>query len=254
MMKSALAGFALAALTMPAVAADIAAPYNKAPPPVIRWSGCYVGANIGAAWSAQDITNTPAPGLDQSGVVGTINGAGAIGGGYAGCNLQLTSMWVVGIEGDFSAAHLGGTVDASNLFANGSPAPTGGIGWTGHLDSIETVRGRVGYIWRPDLLFFITAGGAWGRSSYRSFDVLAGGCPACAVTAFSNTTSGYVLGIGFDWALWNSNWILRTEYLYHSVSGGTATEAFEPPLGVAASPTWKDIVVQSARIGLSYKF
>jgi hypothetical protein len=141
MMKSALAGFALAALTVPAVAVDMAAPYNKAPPPVMSWSGCYVGADIGAAWSAQDITNTSAPGLDQSGVVGTINGAGAIGGGYAGCNLQWTSMWVVGIEGDFSAAHLGGTVDAPNLFANGNPAPTGGIGWTGHLDSIGTVRG-----------------------------------------------------------------------------------------------------------------
>jgi outer membrane immunogenic protein len=254
MMKSAVAALAFAALIEPAAAADMALPYNKAPPSVTNWSGCYIGADVGAAWTAQDAANTPAPGLDQSGVVGTINGAGGIGGGYAGCNLQLMPVWVVGIEGDFSVSHLGGTVDAANLFANGSAAPTGGVGWTSHLDSIATVRGRVGYVWRPDLLVFITGGAAWGSSSYRSFDVLAGGCPACAVTAFNNTASGYVLGVGLDWALWNSNWIVRAEYLYHSLSGATATAGFEPPLGGAASPMWKDIVVQSARVGLSYKF
>src|SRR5271170_2365794 len=139
MMKSAITALAFAGLIAPAMAADVAPPYYKAPLPVMSWSGCYIGADIGAAWSAQDVSNTPGPGLDQSDVVGTINGAGGIGGGYAGCNLQLTPVWVVGIEGDFSAAHLGGTVDAANLFADGSAAPTGGIGWTSHLDSIATV-------------------------------------------------------------------------------------------------------------------
>jgi len=135
MMKSAIVALGFAALITPASAADVVPIYNKVPRPVMNWSGCYLGADVGAAWSAQDVTNTPAPGLDQSGVVGTINGAGAIGGGYAGCNLQLTLVWVVGIEGDFSGTHLGGTVDAANLFANGAAAPTGGIGWTSHLDS-----------------------------------------------------------------------------------------------------------------------
>jgi outer membrane immunogenic protein len=221
-MKSAIAALGFAALITPASAADMVPIYNKAPRPVMNWSGCYLGADVGAAWSAQDVANTPAPGLDQSGVVGTINGAGAMGGGYAGCSFQLTPVWVVGIEGDFSGTHLGGTVDAANLFANGAAAPTGGIGWTSHLDAIATMRGRVGYLLRPDLLFFMTGGGAWGWSSYRSFDALAGGCPACAVAAFDSTASGYVAGVGFDWALWNSNWIVRTEYLYHSLSGATA--------------------------------
>src|ERR1700727_2169624 len=95
----------------PAMAADLA-PLYKAPLTPVSWSGCYVGADAGAGWSAQDVTNSAPAGLDQAGVVGTINGAGAVGGGYAGCNLQWSPVWVAGIEGDFSATHLGGTVDA----------------------------------------------------------------------------------------------------------------------------------------------
>jgi opacity protein-like surface antigen len=64
-----------------------------------------------------------------------------------------------------------------------------------------------------------------------------------------------VVGFGFDWAPWSNNWIVRIEYLYHSLGGATATAILQPPLsGVATYPAWKDIVVQSARVGLSYKF
>jgi outer membrane immunogenic protein len=254
MKNSVIAGLVIAALSAPAIAADMA-PYYKAPLPALSWSGCYVGADVGAGWSAQDVSNAAPSGLNQAGVVGTINGAGAVGGGYAGCSLQLTPVWVVGIEGDFSGMHLGGTVNAPNLFASGAPATTGGIGWTGHLDSIATLRARVGYSWAPNVLFFVTGGGAWGWSSYNSIDAFTGGCPNCGATSFSNTSGGYVVGGGVDWAPWNNNWIVRVEYLYHNLGGATATAAFQSPFaGVAATPVWKDVVVQTARVGLSYKF
>jgi len=243
-----------AALIAPAHAADMV-PLYKVPPAAVSWSGCYLGGDAGAAWSSQDVSNSAPLGLDQAGVVGTINGAGAIVGGYGGCNLQWSPAWVIGIEGDFSGAHLGGTANAANLFASGAAAPTGGIAWTGHLDSVATVRARVGYVWTPNVLFFLTGGAAWGRSSYNASDVFAGGCPACATATFNATSSGYVVGGGVDWAVWDNNWIVRMEYLYHSLAGASASAVFQPPLtGVAASPAWKDVVVQTARLGLSYKF
>jgi outer membrane immunogenic protein len=249
------AGFALAALhAASAMAADMAPSY-KAPVPVTSWTGCYAGADAGAAWSAQDVANSAPAALDQAGVVATINGAGAVGGGYAGCNLQVTPVWVVGLESDFGAAHLGGSANADNVLTSGAPASTGGIGWTNHLNWIATLRGRVGYVLAPDLMFFVTGGAAWGASNYRSFDMFAPGCPVCGGTTFSETNAGYVAGLGFDWTPWHNNWIVRVEYLYHHLGGATATAALSPPLaGDAAYPVWKDIVVQSARLGLSYKF
>jgi outer membrane immunogenic protein len=198
MKRFAIAGFAMAALIAPAMAADMMPLPYKAPVPVMSWTGCYVGADAGAAWSAQDVANSAPSSLDQAGVVGTINGAGPVGGGYAGCNLQVAPAWVVGLEGDFSAAHLGGSANADNVLANGSPTTFGGIEWTSRLNWIATVRGRVGYVFGPDLMFFVTGGAAWGASNYRSFDVFAAGCPACGGTTFSETNTGYVAGLGFD--------------------------------------------------------
>jgi opacity protein-like surface antigen len=78
---------------------------------------------------------------------------------------------------------------------NGAPVGAGGIAWTNALDSIATVRGRIGYVWMPNFMDYFTGGGAWGRTSYASVDNF-GACPNCAVAAFSNTSSGYVLGGG----------------------------------------------------------
>jgi opacity protein-like surface antigen len=93
-----------------------------------------------------------------------------------------------------------------------------------------------------------------GRTSYSSTDVFFFGCPNCATTSFSNTSSGYVLGGGLEWAPWSSNWIVRGEYLYYNLSGA-AGGGFLPGAGfVAANPTWSNMAVSSGRLGLSYKF
>jgi opacity protein-like surface antigen len=93
-----------------------------------------------------------------------------------------------------------------------------------------------------------------GRTSYSSTDVFFFGCPNCATTSFSNTSSGYVLGGGLEWAPWSNNWIVRGEYLYYNLSGA-AGGGFLPGAGfVAANPTWSNMAVSSGRLGLSYKF
>jgi opacity protein-like surface antigen len=166
--------FATIGLVSVGLAADFGAPPFGPPPPAFSWTGCYVGAAVGGAWSSQDASNTAFPTLDQAGVTGTIHASGVIGGGFGGCNFQWTSAWVIGIEGDWSGTSLSGSATGPDLFANGTPANFGGgIAWTDNLSSIATLRGRIGYAWNPNILAYFTGGGAWGRISYSSVDAFA---------------------------------------------------------------------------------
>jgi outer membrane immunogenic protein len=261
MRKLLLSGAAFGVLGMPAMAADVAPVYKiPAPVSVFSWSGCYVGGDVGGAWGSQGVLNTsplavafPPVVLSQAPANTTATGSSVVGGGHIGCNYQWTPFLVIGIEGDYSGASLNATGNAQSIFARAA-APGGGITWSSRLDSIATVRGRVGFAWTPNTLVYLTGGGAWGRTSYSSTDVFFSGCPNCATTSFSDTSSGYVLGGGLEWAPWSNNWIVRGEYLYYNLSGATGG-GFPPGVGfVSANPTWSNMAVSSGRLGLSYKF
>lgn len=246
MKKKIILGLAFSAFAFPAMATDLympPAPAYRAPipfVPVFSWNGCYLGADIGGAMSRQDVTNT-AP--NQAGVSGTINANSVMGGGYVGCNYQWSPAWVIGIEGDFTALNLVGTTFETARNLDGTPAP---VTWSSNVNALATVRARVGYAWSPNLLFFATGGGAWGRTGYTSSDLFPGGCPA-SITSFGNTGSGYVVGAGMDWAPWRNNWIIRAEYLYYNLSGATSNI-------VQANPVWNNISINTARVGVAYKF
>jgi outer membrane immunogenic protein len=206
-----LSGAAFGVLGMPAMAADVAPAYKiPVPVPAFSWSGCYVGGDVGGAWGSQGVLDTSpvAPALpplvpNQTPANTTATGGSVIGGGHIGCNYQWTPFLVIGVEGDYSGAGLNATGHAESLFGRVA-APGGGITWSSRLDSIATVRGRVGFAWTPNTLVYLTGGGAWGRTSYSSTDVFFFGCPNCATTSFSNTSSGYVLGGGLEWAPWSN--------------------------------------------------
>jgi hypothetical protein len=89
-----------------AMAADlpVKAPLYKARtvPPAYNWSGWYVGANIGGAWSNSTLTNS------NIGTSWTPGGNGFIGGGQAGYNVQ-TGNFLFGVEGDFDWSTFTGT-------------------------------------------------------------------------------------------------------------------------------------------------
>jgi opacity protein-like surface antigen len=148
---------------------------------------------------------------------------------------------------EFTAARSTFGTDVTNLQ---SPGAQESVGVDQHPRLACDGACRVGYVWSPGLLFFATGGGAWGRSTYSSADVFPGGCPLCGATSFSKTASGYVVGAGMDWAPWRNNWIIRAEYLYYNLSGATATSVFPG----TTNPVWNNISIQSARIGVAYKF
>jgi outer membrane immunogenic protein len=251
-----LSGVALCALVTPAMAADLV-PSFKAPIPVYTWTGCYVGGDIGGGWANQGVINaSQLPDAlfgAQDNVNTTATGGTVIGGGHVGCNYQWVPSLVIGVEADFSGASLDAHANAQSTFA-GVGAPGGGINWSTKLDSIATVRGRLGFAWTPNTLLYITAGGAFGRTSFSSTDIFIFGCPACATTSLSNTSSGVVLGGGVEWAPWSNNWTIRAEYLWYSL-GGTSGTGFAPGITTpATSVTWSSLNVSSGRAGLSYRF
>jgi outer membrane immunogenic protein len=126
MRRLSLAGFALGALIMPAMAADMT-PYYRTPLQAqpFYWTGVYIGANVGGAW----------PNIQLNGF-GAGSQSRVMGGLYAGYNWQLAPQWLIGAEVDSS------WTDLSR------------VNWLG------SVRGRIGYTPFSTLLLYFTGGAA----------------------------------------------------------------------------------------------
>jgi outer membrane immunogenic protein len=189
------------AQTIPALGADMA-PLDKAPiAPGFNWTGIYLGADIGGAWSTVQATG-----------LGTNDASTVIGGVYAGYNWQFAPQWLIGIEGDASWADL--TV----------PAGSGDVNWIG------TLRGRLGWTPWATTMVYVTGGAAWSTLSIPGVDTLSA----------TQTKSGWVIGGGVEWAPWAGNWLLRAEYLNYNFTGillgaglGTDTTINEVRAGAA---------------------
>jgi outer membrane immunogenic protein len=123
---------------------------------------------------------------------------------------------------------------------------------------LATVRGRIGYLVTPTALLYFTGGVAFADVDYAASANNEPPSTYVSSTSFSMTVPGYVLGAGFEWALW-SHWSVRAEYLFHRLNTSTAvavsptdTVTFPPPLG--SSFSWSDTDLHTVRVGASYKF
>jgi outer membrane immunogenic protein len=193
MRKGLLTGACALALAAPAYAADLPlkAPPAPPPPPVFNWSGFYVGANIGGAFTRDSITD------NLTGASLSTNNSGFIGGGQLGFNYQVNS-WVFGVEWDIDGTTLGRT----------GPGVTTGIGvlqaHTG-TDWISTLTGRVGYA-ADRWLLYAKGGGAWAQDSATITNLTTG-----ASVGASQTASGWTVGGGIEWAF-APQWSAKLEY------------------------------------------
>ncbi len=147
MKKLLLASVAVAGLFgASALAADIPI---KAPPstsqiaaPPYNWSGLYVGANFGGAWTNGSLN---IPGNNFYGGITDL-----IGGGQIGYNVQAGHL-LFGVEGDF---------DWASFNHPALPAPTLG---SVSQHWMSTVAGRFGLV-NDQWLLFGKLGGGWVRS------------------------------------------------------------------------------------------
>jgi len=111
-----------------------------------------------------------------------------LGGGQIGYNLQLSPLFVAGLETDFQGAS------------------------SHNLDWFGTVRARLGITpFSPNLLIYGTGGFAYG-------EIRNGWNNGNGWNTVNNVGTGWTAGGGVEWAFL-PNWSAKAEYLYTDLSG-----------------------------------
>jgi opacity protein-like surface antigen len=212
-----LGSIALIVLTssVAANAADMAVKAPPIPEPPYNWSGPYVGANFGGAWTGGNLN------IPNNNFYGGLTEF--IAGIQAGYNFQAGNF-LFGVEGDF---------DGTTFGHPALPTPTLGSvrqNWVG------TIAGRAGIV-EDRWLVYGKVGGGWVHSN--------------AVLNFlgvswtgSTTSPGWLAGAGVEYGF-KSHWTLKLEYDYLARSSWTSV--IFPPIQLNRD-------LQMVKFGANYKF
>jgi outer membrane immunogenic protein len=251
------------------VALMIGAPGQARAQAVYNWTGFYIGLYAGGAWGNSNVhtlvdCSTPNPNayicgptfgaanaatVDAAGT-GKITSSGFTGGFEGGYNWQIRNF-VYGLESDFGAFSLRGSLQGSGVLPNigiDSMVAT----WVS-TDWLWTLRGRMGVALPHDILPFVTGGLAVTRfgmtSSYNDT------FPASAMASNSAVMAGWTIGGGVEWAF-NNHWRVKAEYLYLNFGRLTTTATIvSNPAGYSQGiSTSADLTAQILRVGLNYGF
>jgi outer membrane immunogenic protein len=231
------------AMVTSASAADLAArPYTKAPPMiavVYDWSGFYVGANGGGAWSRNcwDIVPVvPGPLLAE----GCHDRSGAVAGGQIGYRWQASS-WVFGLEAQGDWADLSGSrVSQQVIFVPGD------VTSNTRTQSFGLFTGQVGYAWN-NALWYVKGGAAVTDNRYEhrftATDVV--------FDSARETRWGGVVGVGLEYGF-TPNWSVGVEYDHLFM--GDRNVGFTSPGGLLSTVdrVRQDVDMVTARI--NYRF
>lgn len=212
-----------------------------------NWSGPYWGIGGGGGWGQQSQSGgiLTLPGgssivtVTTTSIVisdGKYNLSGGLVGGSVGYNFQ-NGRTVYGVEADGSWASISG----SGTCGVGSAAPHA---CGGDIDSLITVRGRIGYDIGPlfpslgDLLPYVAGG--FADAHIHAWDSFLGG-------SGEKSAAGWTIGGGVE-AMLGSNWSVRAEYL-HVDLGNPAVFTALPP-----NPEHVATTADLFRVGLDYHF
>jgi|HubBroStandDraft_6_1064221.scaffolds.fasta_scaffold16822_2 outer membrane immunogenic protein len=276
MKKFALAVSLVALSAVTASAADMApAPvYAKAapPPPVMTWTGWYVGLNAGGAWGQADPTTAVAyssTGYFAASSATAVNALGNqrispdgfTGGGQIGYNWQFSNA-VVGFESDFDYFRQSGSASTTALYPGFAPS-TFTVNSAFSTDWLFTFRGRAGFLAAPNLLLYGTGGLAVTEisSNFGFSDTYPNVAPFVGATESASardTRVGYTVGVGGEYAISNA-WSFKAEYLYldfgrmNMTSNNLTSSVFGPyPASVFSNSV--NLKSNVARVGINYHF
>jgi opacity protein-like surface antigen len=245
-----------------AVAADL--PVRTAPPPpaaapafISDWAGFYVGIHGGGGWGHKDFEPSAFEATDSLTLFSpNASPKGGVFGFQFGHNWQWGPV-VGGLEIDYSGANINETgtffflePDDSDIFRHALTREV-------KIDSLASVRGRLGYLIFPNWLLYGTAGIGWAHERLTATETeffLAGGASESVNLndSFANEF-GWVAGVGLEWKFWpgSSSWLLRGEWLHYDFGRSThAGQDIIPDVNVFNVRTTVDV----ARAALSYKF
>jgi outer membrane immunogenic protein len=267
--KLLMASVATAAIAGSALAADLpsrrAPPPAYIPPPVLTWSGLYIGVNGGGIWTnsnnvvttATDFgaiafpTVSTAAAAAAGSLIPTRRSTNFLVGGTWGYNWQWNSF-VVGTESDFQGVFgcnnnnggggfgLGG---GGNNNCGGTAvgiAPIAGApgfnvlsqqSINRRLDYLSTSRVRAGFLVTPSLLVYATGGVAIGRVRLDSSIISSVTPPPFALNPglsfanYSQLKAGFVAGGGLEWMFFR-DWSIKAEALYYDLGRSTLNQNF----------------------------
>ena len=223
-----IAALTFLAAQAPAVAADLGArPYGNAPAyaaPIYNWTGFYLGAHAGGAFSGDNSFN---------GLVLSNYDARFLGGVQLGADYQFAGVFVVGVEGQYSWL-------TSNKIPSIFPA---GFVYSNNQRGLGSITGRLGYSWGPALFY---AKGGYAYSSH-SETLTLGGAPI-AFTLDRNHRDGYTVGAGVEY-LFTPNWSAKAEYQYYDFG----SSRFTAPAPLIPFGTFSN-VEHTLKAGVNYRF
>jgi outer membrane immunogenic protein len=267
--KSLCAIVAATAMAGSALAADLpsrrAPPPAFVPPPVMTWTGLYIGVNGGGIWTnsnnvvttATDFGAVAFPTVSTAAAAAAANiiptrRTGFLAGGTWGYNWQWNQI-VVGTEGDFQGVFNGcnnnnngggfGGFGGNNNNCGGTAigiAPiVGAPGFnvqsqqtiTRSLDYLSTSRVRAGFLITPSLLIYGTGGVAIGNVRVNS-SILSSVTPlpfalnpGISSANYSHLRAGLVAGGGLEW-MFLPDWSIKAEALYYDLGRSTLNQIF----------------------------
>jgi outer membrane immunogenic protein len=220
-----------------AYAADL--PQQAPPgPPVASgpsWTGCFIGAHVGGAFSQDEKDSRD------------LNASGVIGGGQAGCDYQFASAFLLGAEGRVARSSLTATTSGTVVnLVTGATAPSQ---FTVSNNFLASATARAGYTF-GGVLVYARGGAAWtGEKADQAF--IAPGLGVAVDPSASTTRAGWTAGAGVDWAF-APHWTMEVKYDYYDF-GSNSFLLTDPNSGVTVTGTLKDRI-QTVTIGSSYHF
>ncbi len=245
MKKLLMGAVGLLALGMaaPATAADMAV---KAPPPaplpvIYNWSGFYIGANGGYAWSNQCVDVTAVNAVAFAVAEGCRNSDGGAVGGQIGYRWQTASSWVFGLEAQGDWANIRSSRDSILLV---------GDTWRSKVDAFGLFTGQVGYAWNASLLY--VKGGA--AVANRRWDLLAGGV---GLASAERTRWGGTVGVGWEYGFapgWSAG--IEYDYIWRENDNGRTflTPGLAPAVTSITANTRGDANLITARINYHFNW
>lgn len=261
-----------------------------------RWDGPYAGIATGYNWDPRSYVSTSGsiiqrgidnyfltPGFDfpsyaDTSLLGIIgksqsNAGGAINSAQVGFN-TTAEKYLLGVEADIS----GLTNRSRHNFWNTSYSVWPDYSYDSlvtyvdsqkHVQSLATLRARVGYLFNDYLLAYISSGFAFGRVNAHSFisqqytgEIIG---PLLSNTnsdaILSQSKNGWTLGGGLEW-YFSKNLSLKAEYLYYDLGTNSyqgtpiittfTPAADDPPKNILLPVSKTQFVGDVVRLGLNY--
>jgi outer membrane immunogenic protein len=217
------------------------------------WSGFYVGANAGGAWSNSDADAVLGANgtVDATAVKARLNSghhntfAGGLEGGY---NYVMSNGLLLGIETDigYFGINRNRTRTVPSIV---NPAVTYTVFQSANTDWLWTLRPRIGYTF-DKFLVFASGGLALTDAHYDANFFSSTGANPVNFT-HSHTRTGWTLGGGGAYAI-TPQISVKAEYLYQDF--GTVTDSGTSANGAFTLTTETNLKSHLFRAGVDYRF